>query len=483
MQCIPKSGTIFLCATALLTSFFLFNKVNADIGPNTTGCGSGKHMSTSDDVAKGLPANTCVDDSISSYLNGGCGSNPYDMLQSGGFIGGGQVRPVSSGSSGSADPALRQGIDPALACRLFKFFEATKAKGCTVKIISAYRSAQQQEDMCGTGRSGCAAAGRSCHQYGLAVDVQTSCIGWMRAAAPQFQLVFPYYGQHIQCAEHPVAACSTNTKPCNGGVKITPDLSRIPNPSQIPDSYFVPPPAATNPFSSSNSFMPNAPVPPPPYSPQSSGSNTSSYPTNTSTNSSGMNDMNGTANTIPLPTATSSIFTVPPPYPYSLGTSSNPSSGPSAYQKLELIARDPDASSSSQSTPTSVSAPTQLNGDLNDIQSGSTDGTNSSLNTVEANTTGGTNETNPAGGTIAKNSVSVNPIHVTETFSGSQPTMVQPSQAATSGLNAAASKSLILALLTTLRDLLVSYLHFLQSRSTYGFQGSWQVPAASATYR
>ncbi len=428
--------------TALLFAALAFSPfiTSATIGDGPSACSAGKHMSTAEDVAKGLPANTCVDDSISSYLNGGCGSNPYDMLQSGGYIGGGQVRPVSSG--GSSDAALRQGIDPALACRLFKFFEATKAKGCTVKIISAYRSAQQQESMCGTGRSGCAAPGKSCHQYGLAVDVQTSCIGWMRAAAPQFQLVFPYYGQHIQCAEHPVAACSLSTKACNGGVKITPDLSRIPNPSQVPDTYFQPPSTQPqNPFQNPNTpFMSNQPVPPPAYNPQSTVPPGTSY-----------QDMDHPVET-PIPNTP--VATTTPPFTVKAATSTKVIQGPNAADKIGTLAGGEDTSGGEQNSPTGSSSPTKLNGDLNDVGSTNTGGTNISDDIAD--------------GTLAINSVAVNPILVTETFSGREPTIVQQPVSSST-----ANKTLIVALLTTLRDLLVSFLHALTTRSTYGFQGAW----------
>lgn len=177
-------------------------------------------------------------------LSGGCDGNPYQILETK-FKKGSDIQLTPKVGSGST---LTDGIDPALACRLVKFLEVAEEKGCRPKLISGYRSVQKQESMCGSGRSGCAAPGRSCHQYGLAVDVASSCIGWMRMAAPQFQLVFPYYGDHIQCAEHSRASCSPNTQPCDGSVKITPDLSRLPRPDQVPDTYYVPP-AQTSPTS------------------------------------------------------------------------------------------------------------------------------------------------------------------------------------------------------------------------------------------
>lgn len=443
---IRAASSVVLIACVLACVQFSYTHADA-------ACGNGKHMSTTDDVAKGLPANTCVDDSISTYLSGGCGSNPYDMLQSGGYIGNAQVRPVASGS-GVSDAALRQGIDPALACRLFKFFEATRAKGCSVKIISAYRSAALQESMCGAGRSGCAAAGRSCHQYGLAVDVQTSCIGWMRAAAPQFQLVFPYYGQHIQCAEHPVAACSPATKPCNGGVQITPDLSRIPPPSQVPDTYFQPPATVPqNPFQNPNSpFSSNVPVAPPPYNPQAQVPvpNTQqnpipSTPIPSSPQPNGVDTAPRFTPTFPLPIPNTPSSTPILPFTYTSSTR--------VVNTAETIPAVTDR------TPT----PTYLNDDLR--------------NSVNINDTSGYTTS----GGLAINSTDdtqrdADQPHVTETFTRTEPTKVAPPASATT--SASASNSLIVAALTALRDLLVSYVNLLiKARSSVGFQAPWQFPS------
>lgn len=137
-----------------------------------------------------------------------------------------------------------------LACRLTKFFKAVEEKGCSVKIISGYRSAGTQARTCASicgnpnGCSGsCGRPGTSCHQYGLAVDVSGPCIGWMRMAAPQFRLVFPYKGQHIQCAEHNVAYCGHGKwKACDGSLPINPDLSGLPAPSDVSSDYFSAPP-------------------------------------------------------------------------------------------------------------------------------------------------------------------------------------------------------------------------------------------------
>lgn len=179
---------------------------------------------------------TKIDDSVFLILNGGCDVNPYQVLLTK-YRGGGGIQIVPQAGSNDGKN-LRGGINPSLACRLVKFFEYAEKQGCrNIKITSAYRSAQQQEDMCGAGSTGCAPPGRSCHQYGLAVDISSSCTGWMRsylgtknpgtAGAKQFKLHFPYSGDHIQCIENTTASCGPSTQGCDGTSSITPDLNYV----------------------------------------------------------------------------------------------------------------------------------------------------------------------------------------------------------------------------------------------------------------
>jgi hypothetical protein len=133
-----------------------------------------------------------------------------------------------------------------------------------------------------------------------------------------------------------------------------------------------------------------------------------------------------------------------------------------------MLAGGSNTTGTSHSTQTGTSAPTQLNPDLYDIGTSTTGGSNVTIDEGVINT-------------IADNSVAVNPIHVTETFSQGQPTQVSPPKATTT--NTAANKSLIVALLTTLRDLLVSFVNVLKSRSSAGFQGSWQTGPTTRLYQ
>lgn len=191
----------------------------------------------------GVPSSMCRPADI-VILQGGCEFNPYPILESR-YKANNNVRITPRGDGDGLN--LAGGINPSLACRLVKFFEyAEKNQGCrNIKIISSYRSAQQQENLCGDGGTGCAPAGKSCHQYGLAIDVSSSCTEWMRSflgkknpnsvGAQQFQLHFPYSGDHIQCIENIGASCNPNTRGCDGKASIVPDLSvaRRPSPTNV----------------------------------------------------------------------------------------------------------------------------------------------------------------------------------------------------------------------------------------------------------
>ncbi|MBI4094012.1 D-alanyl-D-alanine carboxypeptidase family protein [Candidatus Kaiserbacteria bacterium] len=176
-----------------------------------------------EDIVNESPLTTDRDRAL---LNGGCEEDPYAALQREGFIGGGKVVPRRAGNT------LTDGIDPALACRLLQFFRAAKA--CNPKITSAFRSKSDQARACigvcgnpnGCSR-GCAAPGRSCHQQGLAVDIESRCAEKMSAEARRFNLIsrIPGYPNpnHYQCIEHGRSAgVSSCTGPCMGGLAITP---------------------------------------------------------------------------------------------------------------------------------------------------------------------------------------------------------------------------------------------------------------------
>lgn len=175
-----------------------------------------------EDILNKSPLTTDKDRAIAF---GGCDSDPYKALEK--FNKGAQLRPVQSGNS------FRNGIDSALACRVSKMLQFAEQQGCRATIGSkgGYRSPDLQRNMCGGGSTGCAAAGTSCHQYGLAVDISAPCLGWLKQIAPRFHLVKPPISgdpYHFQCEEHPRGSRRSCTGPCNGGLAITPDLSNVP---------------------------------------------------------------------------------------------------------------------------------------------------------------------------------------------------------------------------------------------------------------
>ncbi len=196
-------------------------------------CPGQGYIATSADAPIPIGVKVCSNDL--RFLRGGCDFNPYPYLEGQKTFAGVQLTPVSVENTSAV---LHPGIDPMLACRLAKLIQAIGAKGCQIKVTSAYRSVQEQHSICGAGRSGCAAAGNSCHQYGLAVDITSTCMAQLRTylgtnnpsaiGAQEFKLHFPYYGNHIQCVEHARASCSPYTSSC-GGLPSNPNLATIPS--------------------------------------------------------------------------------------------------------------------------------------------------------------------------------------------------------------------------------------------------------------
>ncbi len=408
-----------------------------------------------------IPSNGMYCDKDKALLNGGCAENPYPYLQ-------------SKNKTGRPDSV--SGLNSDFACRMYKFMKAADAAGMNLAIGSGYRSMDMQKGMyqkylaCGKCGAPVAPPGVSKHNFGLAVDLHYNgqlgnfvskspqntpmCIqripacSWAHANYSSFGLRYPmtYEPWHIE----PSGAVNGRQQPLpEGGWQSDDSGARYTNTG-----------APYNPATWNPSMAPQPQM----FSPLgSSGSPTgSSAPTQTGTVTN-PTYTNTPANydAIPLPTATSSIFTAPPPYTFPTSTSTNIGGGSdtqSYYEKLLLMA---SSSSTGTSAPTGGSltgSSTQLNDDLYDIDTGSTQ-------------TGGTNTQEGTLAVIATNSVAINPIHVTQTFSGTN----NPPQTASTGLSSAQNKSLIVALLTTLRDLLVSYLNFLKSQPKYGFQGSWQM--------
>ena len=213
---------IFIVASFLLPSF-----------THALDCGPGKRPTTADDVAKGLPANSCTDEKTAEDLNGGCDYNPYLVLEK--YKNSARVK-ISPRAGAPGTNSLQEGIDSALACRLSKLVQWAVQQGCTPKITDGFRNEEDQaqacKSVCGNPAGcprGCAPPGGSCHQYGLAVDMPSNCTAKLAAVAGQFGLRGGTAGYpnpiHFQCIEQTTASCNKSTPSCKGGLKINPTPS------------------------------------------------------------------------------------------------------------------------------------------------------------------------------------------------------------------------------------------------------------------
>jgi hypothetical protein len=362
------------------------------------------------------------------------------------------------------DETIR-GLDAKFAVCAAGFLKSVNATGRPYCISEGKRSVEKQNEYASRPIVACKKGALCEHPRGIAIDIKVQsmpgapCSEFTRAhqLAPQFGLTF-YLG--CKDAYHFVpqkAGCSAGGTAPSAGSFPTGGTNLNPN-SFLPASFYdnpqYAPSAATSPFSSAlNALTPLLNNPTQPTTPT-----TPSYtqPTSNPSNYQG----------IPLPSASSSIFEISPPYTFPTGTttsSTNTSQTTSYYDKLALLAGSTQTGASAPTGGQNGASSTILNGDLYDIDYGNKERAN--IDDVQI----------PV---IATNSVAINSIHVTETFT--QPTAVQ---SAPSGAQAAKNQTLIVALLTTLRDLLVSYLKFLKSQPTYGFEGSWQLKQPTATYR
>lgn len=164
---------------------------------------------------------------------GGCEENPYPFLEQ---------RHTNRGSQNSILSPLQgsigkgYGTNATLACRLKKLLEAMEKEGCQLTIRSAMRPRQN----CTPG-PGCAPQGASCHQYGLAVDLNGSvqCLDRMTQIIGRNNPNSPYklhvaYKEtsagyrHVQCSENLRAGCSAQTQGCGGPANVNPNPNEIP---------------------------------------------------------------------------------------------------------------------------------------------------------------------------------------------------------------------------------------------------------------
>ncbi len=469
-----RAGVVVVVLAATFSSPFIVSaQVGAESGFNqfSGGC----HQITAEEIAglkamgATIPSNGLFCDKDKPLLYGGCSESPYPYLK-------------TKDRTGRADSI--SGLNSDFACRMMKFFKAADAAGQNVAITSAYRSEALQKVLydkyiaCGRCGAPVAPPGKSKHGFGLAIDLwmngqkiptnTAQCIAnnpvckWVHANYSQYGLRFPmeYEPWHIE----PSGAVNGRQQPLpEGGWQSDDTGSRYTNTSsQYSPSMWNPSMAPTpqmfSPLGSTGAPSPTGSTVP--SQTGSTGSTGQTYDPNAY--------LPTNYNSIPLPTASSSIFTVPPPYVYPLSTSlTTGTQTNNYYDRLNMLASTSQSTGASTATggSTNTGSSTQLNDNLFDIDNGTSN-------------TGGANLDDNRPIVISTTSVAINPIHVTQTFSGSQPQPV-----ATTSLKANQNQSLIITLLTAVRDLLVSYLKFLKAQPTYGFQGAWKPAQSGALYR
>jgi hypothetical protein len=284
------------------------------------------------------------------------------------------------------------GLDPKFAACAVKFLSAVRQKDPSICMVSAYRSTAHQAYLCGGGcgaiNGPCAAAGRSKHQLGLAIDIEKPGMNTLPAFVHQM-------AQQGGGVSFPVANDDGHMQPAsNGGDCSTPGYvapsgppvaQRMQNMAQSLQSIFAPPqpqqcPAGytlmngtcmpqqalssqqtTNPYSYLSSTPASSVTPSTSVNPSTSG--TGSGNTNTNSNSNGnasqiigdlgSNVLNGNTNTNVSGTLNG-------------GTQHGSSSSISAIDLINQIANPTSTDTGSPNQPQSTSTPVPLGSHLND---------------------------------------------------------------------------------------------------------------------
>ena len=141
-----------------------------------------------------------------------------------------------------------------------------------------------------------------------------------------------------------------------------------------------------------------------------------------------------------------------------------------AYEQIQLYNQSYEWNPVTPHSPSTASSSVQINTDLSST-------TNQSDADGISNTSNSAYDVNKP---IATTSVDVSPIHVTETFTQNGVAQIGgtsgPSQINT-------GQSVIVRLLTNLRDVLLIFLQILRSRPTYGYEAPWAPKGAASVYR
>jgi len=218
------------------------------------------------------------------------------------------------------------GLDPKFATCAAKFLQAVRQRDPSICIVSAFRSTAHQAYLCGGGcgvvNGPCAAAGKSMHQQGLAIDIEKPGMNTLPAFVHQMAqqgggVSFPVRNDdgHMQPAG---GDCSTPgyVAPSGPSVPTTPIQSAMqgfqnlfvpPQPPQCPAGYVLlngscVPQQAMQSTQTSSPYNYLSPTPPPssvtPVTTGTTGTTGTNTNTNTNSNSNPINLGNNTGSTI-----------------------------------------------------------------------------------------------------------------------------------------------------------------------------------------
>lgn len=112
-------------------------------------------------------------------------------------------------------------LNPTFALCAAKFLKAVREMDPSIKITSAYRTTEHQRCLCGDrGSSGCAAAGNSNHQLGIAVDLTARNYSWLHAQIDRFPGL-----RYLTIANDPYHMEAVKGGPCMQPGYVPPDFS------------------------------------------------------------------------------------------------------------------------------------------------------------------------------------------------------------------------------------------------------------------
>lgn len=176
---------------------------------------SNPHRATEDDVAAGYPPDSlvCPSDYQQSDITPESGEAKR-YLSSIFRDGGGRCSELTQ------DVDKIENLNPTFAVCAAKFLQAVRQQDSSIYITSAYRTSNQQGCMCGNGSSGCAAAGRSNHQQGIALDLHARNYAWLQAQIRSFPGL-----RHLTIANDPYHMEAIKGGPCMTAGYTPPDFT------------------------------------------------------------------------------------------------------------------------------------------------------------------------------------------------------------------------------------------------------------------